>query len=157
MKSLLLSSFLGVALLVSTASYAACNPGLTKPGVIYLDNGDGTVTDNETGLMWEVATSPAVTWDVALANAVSATTATYTDWRLPNAKELASIVDKACASPAINAVVFPATVSGSYWTSTPVTNAGSENSVFTIDFTNGSLNASAKNVASNVRLVRAGN
>ena len=156
MKSLLLGSLLGVALLVSGVSYAACNPVLTKPTGIYLVHGNGTVTDNETGLMWEVATSAAITWDVALANSVTAITAAYTDWRLPNSKELASLTDKACSSPAINAVVFPGTVSGNYWTSTPVNNAGSANSAFTVNFANGSLNVTTKNTANNVRLVRAG-
>jgi hypothetical protein len=63
----------------------------------YVDNGDGTITDNATGLMWAQADSGAgLNWQEALAwvqqkNAENYLS--YNDWRLPNAKELQSIVD----------------------------------------------------------------
>ncbi|MBN1138586.1 MAG: DUF1566 domain-containing protein [Anaerolineae bacterium] len=63
----------------------------------YADNGDGTITDNNTGLMWQQAVSEKMTCDEAVAAAdgfgLLATTMGYDDWRLPNAKELHSIVD----------------------------------------------------------------
>jgi hypothetical protein len=59
-----------------------------------LDNGDGTVTDVATGLMWMQADSGgAMDWEDALAYAEALELAGYDDWRLPNAKELQSIVD----------------------------------------------------------------
>ncbi len=63
----------------------------------FIDNGDGTVTDRATGLMWQQSDSETgLDWEDALAwveekNAQSFLG--YRDWRLPNAKELQSIVD----------------------------------------------------------------
>ena len=61
------------------------------------DNGDGTVFDRATGLIWEKADSgKGMDWQAALAWAAQKNTANYlghNDWRLPNAKELQSIVD----------------------------------------------------------------
>jgi hypothetical protein len=63
----------------------------------FVDNGDGTVTDGATGLMWSQSDSgEGMNWEDALAwvqqmneeNYLS-----YNDWRLPNAKELQSLVD----------------------------------------------------------------
>jgi len=60
----------------------------------YVDNGDGTITDNATGLMWTQADSGDSTlWVDALAYAEGSEFAGHNDWRLPNIKELQSIVD----------------------------------------------------------------
>jgi len=80
----------------------------------YTDNGDGTITDNTTGLMWEKKSldgslhnaTEAYTWERAFAftaqlNAGSGF-AGHTDWRLPNAKELQSIVNFENSSPAVS-------------------------------------------------------
>lgn len=63
----------------------------------YTDNGDGTVTDHNTGLMWEKKTDNIrYTWRdafvVHVAGLNAPSFAGYTDWRMPNVKELASIV-----------------------------------------------------------------
>ncbi len=75
--------------------YVICCRGNTDYGVNdFADNGDGTVTDNATGLMWTQADSGSgMNWQDALAYAESLTTGGHTDWRLPNAKELQSIID----------------------------------------------------------------
>ena len=75
------------------------------------DNGDGTITDRATGLMWSKTDSgKSMNWEAALAW-VQARNAEYflghNDWHLPHAKELQSIVDYArspdiTGSPAIN-------------------------------------------------------
>jgi hypothetical protein len=61
------------------------------------DNGDGTITDRATGLMWSKADSgKGMNWEAALAWVQSKNAERYlghSDWRLPNAKELQSIVD----------------------------------------------------------------
>jgi len=58
------------------------------------DNGDGTVIDLATGLVWQQADSGVgLTWEEALAYAENLELAGHDDWRLPNAKELQSIVD----------------------------------------------------------------
>ena len=60
----------------------------------YEDNGDGTITDKATGLMWmKNDNGEAVSWENALSYAEGLEYAGYSDWRLPNAKELQSIVD----------------------------------------------------------------
>lgn len=64
----------------------------------FVDNGDGTITDRATGLMWAEADSGrTMNWEQALAYAENLAYAGYDDWRLPNAKELQSIVDYARA------------------------------------------------------------
>lgn len=60
----------------------------------FVDNGNSAIRDNATGLMWQQADSGLdYNWPDALAYCEGATIAGYDDWRLPNAKELQSIVD----------------------------------------------------------------
>lgn len=60
----------------------------------FLENGDGTVTDRRTGLMWiKNDSGKAMNWQEALAYAETLAYSGYDDWRLPNAKELQYIVD----------------------------------------------------------------
>lgn len=60
----------------------------------FVDNGDNTISDNATGLMWSKDDSGlGMTWKEALKYAENSKLAAYSDWRLPNAKELQSIVD----------------------------------------------------------------
>ncbi|MCP4361230.1 MAG: DUF1566 domain-containing protein [Chloroflexi bacterium] len=58
------------------------------------DNGNGAISDNATGLMWQQDDSGSGNiWSDALAYCETLSTGGYDDWRLPNAKELQSIVD----------------------------------------------------------------
>ncbi len=67
----------------------------------FSDNEDGTISDNASGLMWTQDDSgEGMDWETALEYAESATIAGYTDWRLPNIKELQAIVDYSYASNA---------------------------------------------------------
>ncbi|MFI3246012.1 MAG: DUF1566 domain-containing protein [Ferrimonas sp.] len=94
----------------------------------YVDNDDGTVTDKSTGLMWAKNDSGVrMNWVEALEYADKSTLAGYNDWRLPNAKELQSLVDyKKKELPAINTKYFNVTPtqfesqknSYYFWTST---------------------------------------
>jgi len=60
----------------------------------FVDNGDGTVTDLATGLMWQQDDSgEGLIWEDALAYAEGLVLAGADDWRLPNVKELQSILD----------------------------------------------------------------
>ena len=164
----------------SATVHAACtNPGLnlviTKPDNLYTNNGDGTVSDNNTGLMWQVCplglsgatcitgTLQTETWQSALTAAGTDTVGGYTDWRLPNKNELMSLVDFACFSPTINDTVFPATiltpspVGDFYWSSTPVVGNNSGSTlIWSVDFVTGAtVEASKINTTSgHVRLVR---
>lgn len=59
----------------------------------YIDNGDGTVTDMVTGLMWQQGLfDEKYTYSECLAYAQSSSLAGYTDWRLPTIKELYSLI-----------------------------------------------------------------
>lgn len=74
------------------------------------DNGDGTISDHATGLMWQQADNGEFyDWEGALFYAENLEYAEYTDWRLPNAKELQSILDysrspQSTNSPAIDPI-----------------------------------------------------
>jgi len=75
----------------------------------YTDNGDGTVTDNVTGLMWQqrpdtdkdgdIDAADKLSFDQAAANADTLTLGGYTDWRLPTIKELYSLIDFSGVDP----------------------------------------------------------
>jgi len=76
-------------------SFVLCCRGNAVYGVNdFAANGDGTVTDAATGLMWMQDDSGAgMTWEDALAYAEGLDFAGHDDWRLPNAKELQGILD----------------------------------------------------------------
>lgn len=57
----------------------------------YTDNGDGTITDNITGLMWQKSFIR-IEWNEAEDEAASASTGSYNDWRVPTIKELYSLI-----------------------------------------------------------------
>ena len=59
----------------------------------YTDNGDGTVTDNVTGLMWQQDPGEKMTWPEAVEMVKDFELAGYTDWRLPTIKELYSLIN----------------------------------------------------------------
>ncbi len=59
----------------------------------YKDNGDGTITDLNTGLTWTQDYYGKMTWNEAMSSADSFSFAGYDDWRLPTIKELYSIID----------------------------------------------------------------
>jgi hypothetical protein len=78
--------------------------GCASDGTRFTDNLDGTVTDNCTGLMWQTDTANTdgiggvdnddkLSWCDALQHCEDLTLATHSDWRLPNIREIQSIVD----------------------------------------------------------------
>ncbi len=108
------------------------------------NNGNGTVTDTSTGLMWQQDTArdgqgnyAEMTWEAALDYCESLNLGGFTDWRLPSIKELASIVDLSRSSPAIDVFYFPNTAltTGYYWSSTTIIGGGGlEDRAWLIDF-----------------------
>lgn len=68
---------------------AAFHPGNVPS---YTDNGDGTITDNVTGLMWVQARGSLISWSDAVAGASTNNTAGYSDWRMPTIKETYSLI-----------------------------------------------------------------
>ncbi len=159
---------------VSPFAYSAqqCNDAApsTAPDERYQIHLDGTVTDLETGLMWQrcaqgqewdgagcSGSAPGHTWSEALQQAEIANQQqdlSYQDWRLPNKKELASLVEKRCFDPAINLSVFPKTPSYWFWSSSP--NADFPDSAWFVSFHYGFVGNLNKSNTYAVRLVRAG-
>jgi len=94
----------------------------------YKDNHDGTITDLNTGLMWQKTPDFATrSWEDAKKYAESQGLAGHDDWRLPNVKELQSIVDYSRApdarsptarGPAIDPIFELTDVESWFWTST---------------------------------------
>jgi hypothetical protein len=86
--------------------------GTKSAGTRWTNNGDGTYTDNLTGLMWLNSPAGPKTWDQAIDEPLAYTNAGYTDWRCPNANEWASVMDWGARD-----FVTPL-ISSSGWTST---------------------------------------
>lgn len=84
----------------------------------FMINGDGTVTDTSTGLMWQQETSGPMTWESAVSYCKGIVLGGRSDWRLPNRNEIQSVVDYATYFPAIDTIAFPDTISEGYWSST---------------------------------------
>ena len=104
-------------------------------------NSGDVVTDKKTGLMWtrcplnyqwgltcviDSGSFGRISWESALTKA-SETMGTpylgFSDWRVPNIKELASIVERKCAGFAINKGVFSGVAPGVYWSNTHIGDA----------------------------------
>lgn len=181
-----------------TTSFGAGTDGDLQLGIAqtFIDNGDGTITDTSTGLMWEKKSDDGsihdkddvYTWSGAsygTTNELDGTVtsflaalnagagfAGYTDWRLPNRKEMESLVNLEASLPA----TFPAfdvscgtwstgnegctvttcscTWPGLYWQSS--TYIGAPGLAWIFDFGSGYIHADDKNVAYRVRAVRGG-
>ncbi|HAH32933.1 MAG TPA: hypothetical protein DCL44_11540 [Elusimicrobia bacterium] len=136
-------------------------PGASSPS--YTANGNGTATDNVTGLMWATsAPGSQKPWEAALTSCAVQMNgyAGYTDWRLPNVRELLSIVDYGKGTPpAISAAYFPGTKMAiiPYWTSTTdVTGAVPYNYAMVVYFYDGQAQNYLKTSNAFVRCVRGG-
>ena len=113
----------------------------------YKDNGDGTVTDNVTGLIWQQApTTTQYIWSAAVTHCPQLSLGGHSDdWRLPTLIELVSLLDfsvsTASGSPTVNATAFPAMPAGLYWSATAVSDLN--NFAWEVNFNNGVINADA--------------
>jgi len=104
----------------------------------YVDNNNGTVTDNNTGLVWQQSDDNEIRhWDPAVSYCQNLTLGSHSDWRLPNPKELQSIVDYGQREPAIDTAFFIGTESSDYWSST--TSVFDTLRAWYVDFTYGDL------------------
>jgi hypothetical protein len=141
--------------------------GQTQLGLArsYADNGDGTVTDNTTGLVWQkcgngkdtttcAGAATMVNFAIAGSYCSSLTLANRT-WRLPNKMELETIVDHGrTAAPTIDTTAFPDTHTGNHWTSTNVRNNPASEQALAVSFMVGDTNLNTKtNANSAVRCV----
>ena len=138
-------------------------------------DGGLTVTDASTGLVWKrdyEMRDPAnpgtwqdrrdsFLWSEALQRPFTASNANfagYSDWRLPNAKELRSLISEARHDPAINTTAFPATPFQSYfWSASPATDFNkNQDRTWTVSFDIGSTVTMPRSFTQYVRLVRGG-
>jgi len=103
----------------------------------YVDNNNGTIFDKYTGLIWQqVSPTEKQTWEQALSYCENLTLGNKSDWRLPNQKELRSLVDYSKANPSINIKYFPTTFTDDiFWSST--TTASTTNLSWGINFLSG--------------------
>jgi len=145
----------------------------------YVDNGNGTITDVATGLMWEKKSYDgsihdwriADTWSDALGaaflgNLNGTCFAGYCDWRLPDSNELQTLVDYGYANPAIypgftgncapgcTVTTCSCTQAGYYWSST--TYQPETDLAYFVDFGDGAVIPIAKGSGYYVRAVRGG-
>lgn len=144
----------------------------------YVDNGDGTVTDINTGLVWEKLGDdglvhdwdPRVLWANAFAHVNALNGANFTghnDWRLPNVRELESLIDFGVNPPAVLTSVFntncfggcssitqcSCTAPAGYWSST--TTRTLPTAAYVVDFSDGHVTVADKDAPANTFAVRA--
>lgn len=123
--------------------------------------GDDIVLDRATGLMWAADGNAAgcnnganITWANAIIYAEGLMFAGFTDWRLPNVKELMSIVNYGLFLPPISQPPFSNTFTHCYWSST--TNVSIDDEAWVVDFFGGMVDIMPKGVAIRIRCVRKG-
>ncbi|MGR0481860.1 MAG: Lcl domain-containing protein [Candidatus Electronema sp. V4] len=144
----------------------------------YIDNGDGTIIDTKTGLMWkrcaeglfgvncEKGETEIYTWDEAVKRFKNVAYAGYSDWRLPTVAELKTLVQ--CSNgvqdndsgrckdgskrPTINQQAFPNTEAIFFWSGSPLTD-GSDGAWY-VSFSYGYSDIFDRGSGSVVRLVR---
>ncbi|MCB1157193.1 MAG: DUF1566 domain-containing protein [Leptospiraceae bacterium] len=140
MKRLYIINLIFVFIMLSTALKAAP----------FTDNGNGTVTDTATGLIWQQGEGGQATWANALSycNTLSLVGRA---WRLPNRNELQSIVDYTKASLTIDTTAFPSAVASNYWSST--TGASYTTSAWNVHFSGGNVSGGDKSFSYYVRCV----
>jgi hypothetical protein len=161
--------------LASRAASQSCDTTaypLSSPTERFTDNGDGTVTDKQSGLMWMrcalgqswtgstcKGAPKTYTWQSAQGAASALNQeggyASHTDWRMPHIPELAMIVERQCANPRINLALFPATPASYFWTATGRRGAGMDAEAYLLSFGAEGAGHNAKDDLHFARLVRA--
>lgn len=135
----------------------------------YTVSADGQeVTDNQTKLIWQrcaegmsysggtcTGTASFFTHEAALQQSIAQTQTTGITWRLPNVKELSSILDKTQGMPTIDPTAFPATPLQAYfWSASPY--VSDSRYAWIGNFTDAGAYSGSRSNAYYVRLVRAG-
>lgn len=152
----------------------ACDGNGTSslPAARFHDNGDGTVTDVESKLMWMrcaggqqwrgqrcVGAADAYGWADAQQHADQVSrdgAAFFNDWRVPALRELATITDRGCANPRTNLAVFPDTPAAPFWSSTARPGEIAGQRVLALSFGTEGVMLARKDERFHLRLVRTG-
>ena len=132
----------------------AVRGGQSTSGTL-VDNGDGTITDTTTGLMWQQGEGGVMAWENALTYCENLNLAGYSDWRLPNVNELHSLVDSSKYNPVIDTTKFP-DASESFYRSSTTAAQDTECCAWVVSFSSGLLGYGYKSSSYYVRAVRGG-
>jgi hypothetical protein len=155
------------------AAQQACNGATASlPAARFHDNGDGTVTDAVSKLMWMrcaggqqwlgqrcVGVPAAYAWPEAQRHAEAVSrdgAAFFNDWRVPALRELATITDRGCDNPRTNLAVFPGTPAAPFWSSTARPGERAGERVLALSFGAEGVMLASKDERFHVRLVRTG-
>jgi hypothetical protein len=158
-------------LATATAFAVTCEPNMSprNPDSSYSVGTDGTVTHIPTNLVWKrcsegqnwngstcIGEATYVSWAEALTISSNSRFAGKSDWRLPNLKELRSLVEECRVEPSINDTLFPATPYEQYksifWSSSP--NDGWISDSWGVEFGTGTSYDHSRSSSYAVRLVR---
>jgi len=112
-----------------------------------VDNGDGTVTDNDTGLIWQKDSAGPMDWDAAMSYVSSLSLGGHSDWLLPNRDELRGLYDSSCLN-------LMALEEKWYWSSTAHRNI--KNLAHAVDFYHGLVLGAPMSESFYTRAVSAG-
>jgi len=133
----------------------ASAPAFASPMHHFTNNGNGTITDTDTGLIWQQAEIASKTnWEWALAYAAGLSLGSNSDWRLPNIKELQSLNDETLVAPSLDTNYFPGATSSRYWSSTSM--HGTTNEAWFLDCQYGVTSYADKTTNLLARCVRGG-
>jgi hypothetical protein len=163
LKYVLLFPSILISLGIISSANAQCREG--APGLKLEVEGD-LVTDTKTGLVWKRCAEgmagklcregnlKKLSWKGALKYAEKHSFAGHDDWRLPNVKELSSIVEWKCFEPAADPALFPMPTQLVLWSSSPdIRNPGD---AWMVDFKYGARKTQKGYSTNAVRLVRGG-
>jgi hypothetical protein len=140
------------------ANWPMPNPadsGLVNPADYDIKTGMGIVIDNVTKLTWQRDVDPGMfSWSGAKAYCNGLDFAGFSDWRLPTAIELISLVDftKASPGPTIDGIAFPGTPADWFWTATPL--VGVPTAAWSVTFDTGDTSYNTISDTWRVRCVR---
>lgn len=118
-------------------------------------NSDGTVRDTATGLTWKKCAEgqsginctgipTRFTWQQALQHANQAIFAGFNDWRLPDIKELHSLVELRCFEPATNVAIFSNASSSLFWSGSLATDFYNRGEIMIVNFADGAIDSREK-------------
>ena len=115
------------------------------------DNDDGTVKDLATGLVWQqLASDTTRDWNASVSYCAGLVLGERSEWRLPEVKELSSIIDDRITQPSIDSRMFPETVASYYWSSSYF---GDSSRAWIVLFDSVFITSSRKSIARLVRCV----
>ncbi|MBN1523856.1 MAG: DUF1566 domain-containing protein [Spirochaetales bacterium] len=139
--------------------------GIPWPSPRFNDNGNGTVTDNLTGLMWlKTPGTTGYSWSAACSTGLAAFNTAlvggYSDWRMPNVNELASIVNHGSGAGTVadwlNLNGFSEVPASIYWTSTCYAGDVVPSQYWFVSMGQGPVNVSSGTLSFRMWAVRAG-